>query len=168
MVLETAHPEDHQYNFLIRPNRSMTAKGMTLFVVFVGVAVFLVAMRFVLLGAWVVLPFAMLEVALLAAGFWLYERASRYRETVQLSRKNILITQESVKGRKSWQFNPYWVKVLFLPDSNDWYPSQLIIGSHGEQVEIGVCLTNQERGELSIALKQAMPDVVTDGVTNEN
>ncbi len=54
----------------------MTAKGMTLFVIFVGLAVFLVAIRFVLLGAWVILHFAILEVALLAAGFWLYERAS--------------------------------------------------------------------------------------------
>jgi len=164
MILEKADPAEHQYDFLIRPNRSMTAKGMTLFVVFVGVAVFLVAIRFVLLGAWVILPFAILEVALLAAGFWLYERASRYRETVQLSRKNILITQESVKGRKSWQFNPYWVQVKLLPDPNDWYPSQLIIGSHGKQVEIGACLTNQEREELSKALKQAMPDVLKQAV----
>ncbi|MBT3205911.1 MAG: DUF2244 domain-containing protein [Gammaproteobacteria bacterium] len=160
MILEKADPNEHQYDFLIRPNRSMTAKGMTLFVIFVGLAVFLIAIRFVLLGAWVILPFAILEVALLAAGFWLYERASRYRETVQLSRKNILITQESVKGRESWQFNPHWVQVVLSLDPDDWYPSQLFIRSHGEQVEIGTCLTNQEREELAKALKQAMPDIL--------
>jgi len=138
----------------------MTAKGMMLFVVLVGITVFLIAIRFVMLGAWVILPFAILEVALLAAGFWLYERASRYRETVQLSRKSILITQESVKGQKSWQFNPHWVKVTLSLDQKDWYPSQLFIGSHGQQVEIGACLTNQEREDLTKALKQAMPDVL--------
>jgi len=160
VILEKADPAEHLYDFLIRPNRSMTAKGMTLFVAFVGVAVFLVAIRFVLLGAWVILPFAVLEVALLAAGFWLYERASRYRETVKLSRKNILITQESVNGCESWQFNPHWVQIKLSLDPKDWYPSQLFIGSHGKQVEIGACLTNQEREELSTALKQAMPDVL--------
>ena len=68
MILEKAEPEEHQYAFLIRPNRSMTARGMMVFVCFVGLAVFLTAMRFVLLGAWIVLPFAILEIGLLAAG----------------------------------------------------------------------------------------------------
>jgi len=160
VILEKTDPDEHLYDFLIRPNRSMTAKGMTLFVVCVGLAVFLIALRFVLLGAWVILPFAILEIGLLAAGFWLYERTSRYRETVRLSRKNILITQESVKGKKSWQFNPHWVQVSLSLDAKDWYPSQLFIRSHGKQVEIGACLTNKEREDLSRALKHAMPDVL--------
>ena len=157
MILENADTEEHRCDFLIRPNRSMTVKGMTLFVLLVGVGVFLIAIRFVLLGAWVILPFAVLEIGLLAAGFWLYERASRYRETVQLSRSNFLITQESVNARQTWRFNPHWVQVSLMLDPNDWYPSKLLIRSHGEQVEIGACLTNQEREELSIAIKQSMP-----------
>lgn len=135
----------------------MTAKGMTLFVLMVGVGVFLVAMRFVLLGAWVILPFAVLEIGLLAAGFWLYERASRYRETIQVTRSSFLITQQSVNASQTWRFNPQWVQVNLKLDPNEWYPSQLLIRSHGEQVEIGACLTNQEREELSTAIKQSMP-----------
>lgn len=160
MFLEKADPEEHEFSFLIRPNRSMTAKGMILFVFMVGLAVFLVALRFVLLGAWIILPFAILEIALLAAGFWLYERASRYRETVQITRQGLLITQESVRKKETWNFNPHWVRVTLRPDPNDWYPSHLIIGSHGEQVEIGACLTNQEREELSKVLKRSIPAAI--------
>ena len=138
----------------------MTAKGMTLFVLMVGVGVFLVAVRFVLLGAWVILPFAVLEIGLLAAGFWLYERASRYRETVQVSSNSFLITQESVNACQTWRFNPHWVQVSLKLDPNGWYPSQLLIKSHAEQVEIGACLTNQEREELSTAIKKSMPLVL--------
>jgi len=32
MILENADTEEHRCDFLIRPNRSMTVKGMTLFV----------------------------------------------------------------------------------------------------------------------------------------
>ena len=160
MILEKAHPEQHQYAFLIRPNRSMTAKGMMLFVAVVGVAIFLVAIRFVLLGAWVILPFAILEIVLLGAGFWLYERASRYRETVQITRSSLHITQETVRRKKSWQFNPHWVRVNLDLDPNDWYPSRLFIRSHGEQVEIGACLTDQEREELSKVLKRSIPAAI--------
>ena len=161
MILEKAHLEEHQHAFLIRPNRSMTAKGMMLFVFLVGLAIFLVAMRFVLLGAWIILPFAILEIALLGAGFWLYERASRYRETVQITRSSMQITQESVRRKQTWQFNPHWVTVSLQLDPKDWYPSRLIIRSHGEQVEIGACLTNQEREELSKVLKRSIPQTIT-------
>jgi uncharacterized membrane protein len=160
MILENADVDESRCEFLIRPNRSLTAKGMVFFVVLVGLGVFLVAIRFVLLGAWVILPFAVLEVCFLAAGFWLYERASRYRETVKLSRNSFLITQDGVHVRRSWRFNPHWVQVNLKLDPNDWYPSKLLIRSHGEQVEIGTCLTNQEREELSIAIKQSMPRIL--------
>ena len=135
----------------------MTARGMIVFVLLVGIGVFLTAMRFVLLGAWVVLPFALLEIGLLAAGFWLYERASRYRETVKISSSSFEISQESVRCHKTWSFNPHWVKVTLRPDPNNWYPSRLFVRSHGEQVEIGACLTNQEREELSRVLKRSLP-----------
>lgn len=164
MILESTDVDEHRCEFLIRPNRSMTAKGMSLFVFMVGMGVFLVAIRFVLLGAWVILPFAVLEVGLLAAGFWLYERASRYRETVQVSRNSFLITQESVNACHTWRFNPHWVQVTLKLDPDDWYPSKLLIKSHGEQVEIGACLTNQEREELSTAIKQSMPLVLKEAV----
>lgn len=161
MIVEKTGPEEQQYAFLIRPNRSMTAKGMVVFVFAVGLAVFLVALRFVLLGAWIILPFAILEIVLLAAGFWLYERASRYRETVQISKLALQITQESVNRKKTWKFNPHWVRVTLRMDPNDWYPSRLYIGAHGEQVEIGACLTNQEREELSRVLKQSIPQTLS-------
>ena len=157
MIVEKTGPEKQQFAFLIRPNRSMTARGMMIFVAVVGLAVFLVALRFVLLGAWVILPFAILEIVLLAAGFWLYERASRYRETVQITRQSLQITQESVNRKQTWKFNPQWVRITLRLDPDDWYPSRLFIGAHGEQVEIGACLTNQEREELSRVLKQSIP-----------
>lgn len=160
MILENADADKSHCEFLIRPNRSMTAKGMVFFVGLVGLGVFLIALRFVLLGAWVIFPFAVLEVGFLAAGFWLYERSSRYRETVQVSRDSFLITQDGVNVRRSWRFNPHWVQVSLKLDPDDWYPSKLLIRSHGEQVEIGSCLTNQEREELSIAIKQTMPRIL--------
>ncbi len=154
MVFEKAKADIDQAEFLIRPNKSMTVRGMVVFVCLVGLAVLLVAVRFVLLGAWVVLPFAILEVALLAVGFWLYERTSRYRETVKVSRKNFIITKDSVRGRETSRFDSYWVKVILRPDPVNWYPSHLFVRSRGKQVEIGACLTNQERKELSKALIQ--------------
>lgn len=152
--------KQQQYRFLIRPNKSLTEKGMVVFVVLVGLAIFLVALRFVLLGAWVILPFAILEIGMLATGFWLYARASRYRETVDISKQSFIVTQESVKGSKTWTFNPHWVDFILRDDPNDWYPSRLFIKSHGEHVEIGTCLINEEREELLEALRDAMPNVL--------
>lgn len=160
MILEEDDLDQHQLVFKIRPNRSMSTRGMWLFVLLVSLAVLLLAFRFYLLGAWVVVPFAFLEVFMLALGFWLFDRSSRYRETLQLSREWVLVTQGGLSGKKEWRFNPHWVKVNLKLDSKEWYPSRLIIAAHGEQIEIGACLTNQEREKLSEAINVAMPKIL--------
>lgn len=153
-----------KFRFLIKPNRSLTAKGMILFVVLVGIAIFLVALRFVLLGAWLVLPFAFLEIVMLAAGFWLYERASRYSETVEINGNKLLITKSSIQSVTKWELNPHWVRFVLKKDPKEWYPSKLLICSHSDRVEIGACLIDAEREELLDALRDAMPNVLQHSV----
>jgi uncharacterized membrane protein len=164
MILEKSDLAEHQHVFLIRPNRSMSAAGMWLFVFFVSLAVLLLAFRFYLVGAWVVLPFALLEVGALVLGFWLFDRSSRHNERLQLSRSKFLIVQDGVAGSTEWRFHPNWVKIELCQDPNDWYPSRLVIASRGQQVEVGGCLTDLERKELSEALIKTMPLVLSDAV----
>ena len=49
--------------FVIRPNRSVTRKGMTLIYIGICAAAIAVALRFWLLGAWMVLPIAPADIS---------------------------------------------------------------------------------------------------------
>jgi len=142
--------------FEIRPNRSLSRRGMLFFFALVSLAALSIAVRFVLLGAWMVLPFALLEVLVLGGGLYSFDKAASCRELISVSEDQLLVTREDRHGRRDWSFQPYWAQVICQPDGRMWYPSRLLIRSHGRQIEIGSCLTEEEREQLFTSLKNSL------------
>ena len=154
VISECKSNSDRTYE--IRPNRSLTRRGMLLFFVVVSLAALSVAVRFAMLGAWLVLPFAFLEILVLGCGLYCFEKATDYREVISLSRDELRIRRQARRGDEEWAFQPYWARVVRQPDERKWYPSRLLIRSHGRQVEIGSCLTEGEREQLFIDLEHSL------------
>lgn len=143
--------------FVIRPNASMTTQCA--WIVFVGLVVLSVAVmtRFVLLGAWMVVPFTLAEVAFVGYIFWMVLRSNKCVETIVLNEDELKVIRESHKECKEWIFQPYWARVLLQSRRHAWYPDQLLIQSHGESLEIGKCLTDSERTSLAKVLGDLIP-----------
>ena len=135
--------------FVIRPNRSVTRKGMTLIYIGICAAAIAVALRFWWLGAWMVLPITVLELLVLGLAFRMVERATRSCETIDLSEKAVSVVQKGWRLHRQWRYPTYWVQVIFRPDPRGWYPSRLYLRSHGDTLEIGACLNDEERFQLS-------------------
>ncbi|MCU7958567.1 MAG: DUF2244 domain-containing protein [gamma proteobacterium symbiont of Bathyaustriella thionipta] len=138
--------------YIVQPNRSLTPAGMLLFFLLVALAAISLAIRFVLLGAWMVLPFALLEVLGLGAAFLVYERSSRYREIIDFGKDHLRVERSKRARVEKWEFQPYWVRLVEWKDAASWYPGRLFLRSHGRELEIGACLTEEERRELAAGL----------------
>lgn len=123
--------------------------------VFCGISVvaIIVALRFWLLGAWVVLPMTALELSLLGIAFLVVERKTRFCETIELTEESVSVVQKDWKSSRKWCYPRYWVQVIFSEDPKGWYPSRLYLRSHGDTLEIGACLNEGERFQLSQHLK---------------
>lgn len=141
-------------SFVVRSNRSLGSKGTAL--VFCGICVvaLIVAVRFWLLGAWVVLPIFALELMLLGVAFLIVERKTRFCETIELTEDSVSVVQRDWKSEREWCYPKYWVQVVFRQDSAGWYPSHLYLRSHGDVLEIGACLNDSERLQLSQHLRR--------------
>jgi len=132
---------------------------MLLFFLLVALVALSIALRFVLLGAWMVLPFALLEVLGLGAAFIVYERSSRYQEVIDFGKDHLLV-ERSIRAKvEKWEFQPYWVRLVEWRDSAGWYPGRLFLRSHGRELEIGACLTEEERRELAAGLARYIKNV---------
>ncbi len=142
--------------FIIRPNRSLGTKGKIVFFLLVCLASIGIAVRFWLLGAWMVMPVVLLEMLVLGIAFYLVEKASRDVETIHLSNEMLRVTRTVKSVVDEWRFQPYWVQVVLRSDRIGWYPTHLSLRSHGKSVEIGACLTDEEREELSVSLKEGL------------
>ncbi|BAZ92439.1 integral membrane protein [Thiohalobacter thiocyanaticus] len=138
---------------LIRPNCSLTWRGSVL--VFCGI--FLVSMSIALgfwsQGLWLVLPFAGLEMLMLAAGLYLGALRTSEREVIRIEGDTVAIERGRRRCREIIRFPRGWARVELARAARPGYPSRLLIRSHGQAQEVGHCLNDQERDRLATDLR---------------
>jgi uncharacterized membrane protein len=117
---------------------------------------------FYLLGAWPVIGFMGLDVALIYIAFKLNFRALRLYETVDLTDDSLTVTRVAPSGNaESWSFNPYWVRLTLQPRLGR--SSELSIASHGSRLVFASFLTDEEREDFAAALGSALSAARTTG-----
>ncbi len=118
-----------------------------------------VALRLAWLGFWMVLPFTLLDLALVILVICLVNRNSNYIEKVRVGRDGVEIFHLEKNNNQSWLFNLHWIRVNLKSPIHRWYPHKLLLGASGKWVEIGQCLTEDERGGLADALDREITRV---------
>lgn len=141
---------------LIRPNRSLSTRAMGVLLVAVTALVLTIGIGFTVVGAWLVLPFAGLEIAVVGAALLYLRRHADDCELLVIDEQRVWVVQR--RGGKDEQhgFQRYWARVRLTGAGAGWYPSRLLIGSHGRFVEIGAAMNEEERRALAAHLAQAL------------
>ena len=139
----------------LAPNRSLGRAGFIavmagVIVISIGLGVF-----FLLQGAWPVLGFFGLDIALLYLAFRLSYRSGRLRETIRVTADEVVVRRIAPNGRTTeWRFNPYWLRIAL--DEPVEHHSQITLTSHGRSLVIGLFLAPEERASLVAALRSAL------------
>lgn len=161
MVDIQQHADTLQCRFILRPNRSLSWRGSLLFYFSLLIISSSIAIGLALLGLWLVLPFAGLE--MLALGIGLYVVACRCYEceVISINDDSIRIERGRDYPREQWTLGRMWARVVLERCPRAWYPSRLLIRSHGRSVEVGRFLDEEERqrlaDELTRSLRPALP-----------
>ena len=142
--------------FVIRPNSSLTWRGNLWLLAGLSTVSFGIAGAFAWLGLWLVLPFAGLEMGVLALALYLCAWRAQRIEVVRLEDDYVRIEVGHHQPEFRQEFDRHWVRVLLLPADAGVRRSRLLLRSHGRQLEIGACLPEQERRELAAALRTAL------------
>ena len=153
--IEDAKQEDGAFRAVLHQHRSLSPTGFLILMVAIGSVSFVMGMVFLLMGAWPVFGFFGLDVALIYLAFTLNYRSGRLYETVELTPEILTVTRVHPSGkRESFDFNPYWVRVLLAqrPDGR----TDLRLASHGREFSFGRFLTDDERRDFSNALSIAI------------
>jgi uncharacterized membrane protein len=144
---------------LIRPNRSLSPWGMAVLFAWMAAVALIIGIGFTLAGAWLVLPFAGLEMAVVAAAlYWLFRHTDDH-ELIVIDGDNVTVIRH--RGGREWrdEFQRYWVKAT-LERHRSWHPSRLVLGSHGRFVVIGAEVGEEERRALATRLNEALRSAV--------
>lgn len=161
MVSTRCAPGDVECQIVIRPDRSLTW-GQSL--AFLGVMAFtlgLISLGFFVMGYWVVLPFAGLELALLVWCSWWVARCGMRCEVVSLNADEVRIEKGlsgcSGRGRPidAVTYPRAWARVE-LREGAGWYPKRLLLGASGIWTELGSFLAEGEKRRLARRLNRLL------------
>jgi len=140
------------------PRRSFTPSAARRLLAATFVASALFSLPFYLAGAWPIVGFLGLDVALLWLAFRMSFRAARAYEDYRLTYLELEFARVSARGaRREWRFNPAWV-ALERGESGP-MAERLALRSHGRRHEIASFLGPDEKaafaGDLGRALVKA-------------
>jgi uncharacterized membrane protein len=105
-----------------------------------------------LAGAWMVLPFAGLELLGVAYAFYLIHCHAGDYESITITGDSVAIEQRSYKNISQVVFHRCWAKIVLRDCPGG--EQRLWLRSHGKEVEIGRYMNNEERLFLARQLQQ--------------
>jgi uncharacterized membrane protein len=141
------------YRIIARPNCSLSPKGRIGVVALIASFSLAVAIGFSLIGAWLVLPFAGLELVAVAYAFYYINCHAADYESITIEGDQLAVEKRYYKNTSQIVFHRYWARVLLrdLPSGDQ----SLLLRSHGKEVEFGRhFMNNDQRLALAQQLKR--------------
>ncbi len=143
------------FDAVLIPQRSLSPLGFWLLMLAVVGIAFAGGIGFLRAGAWPVIGFVALDMALVYWAFRASYRSGRLYESVRLNEDALWVERVSPSGRvRSWRFQPYWLKVEM--EDSPAHGRRLTLRSHGNALEIGAFLSPAERLEVAEGLRAAL------------
>lgn len=147
---------DLQTAYWLQPNCSMSWRGLQVVMAILWALSAVVAYWAWNLGAWMVMPFSGLEMLLVSAAFYYCAVRARVCEEVALDAEQIRV-RRGARELKSEAFLPrHWAQVELRKDPRRWYPTRLLLRSHGRAIEIARNLMDEERALLAKDLRHTL------------
>ncbi|MCG8671253.1 MAG: DUF2244 domain-containing protein [Pseudomonadales bacterium] len=136
---------DQNGYIILRPNLSESWQTTVLFFGFVGLVPLVIAVGFALLGFWPILPFAGLEVAVLAWAVARVRRLASQQEVIRFSDDTVALERGVHQAEFSWERHRAWIRAHYDRAAIYGHPHSLSLGYQDERCRFGGFLTNQER-----------------------
>ncbi|MGI9332869.1 MAG: DUF2244 domain-containing protein [Gammaproteobacteria bacterium] len=142
--------------FVLRPTRSLSWRQTQLLFGSTVVVTLIIAIGCAALGFWPVLPFTGLEIGALGLALWIVADRGQQLEVVDIDAERVAVRKGRRRPESQCEFKRAWTQIRLQRPRIAHYPSRLVIRSHGNEVELGSFLQEEERRELARRLARAV------------
>lgn len=133
-------------SWIARPNCSLTPTQRRGLIALILAASFVINTAFLLAGAWLVIPFAGLELFLLFLALRAIDGQAGDHESIHLDDDHLIVSTRQSAALFSHRFQTAWARVTLEPD--DGREPLVCIRSHGHCAHVGRLLTLDQRRQL--------------------
>ncbi len=143
------------FRAVIHPHRSLSPAGFRRLILCVAGLSLITGLGFYLSGAWPIIGFMGVDVALLYWAFKASYRSGTAFETVELTDRALRVERVDPSNRRQvWTLPPGWLRVHL--DEPLTPGSQITLTSHGRHLVVGSDLSPDERRDFADALRNAL------------
>jgi len=148
MIQIESNKKESLFRITLTPNKSLSWKSNILFILAISVTCAVIGIAFYIAGAFLILPFAGLEIILVGTCVYLVVQRSYKQEIITLTPEKLKIEKGISKPNQFWEYFRIWAFVVVEKPKHPWYPAHIVITSKGERVPIGDFLTEKEKLDL--------------------
>ena len=143
------------FDLELNPGRSMGRRRFALVIAGVAAIFALMGLRFLLLGAWPILPFMLVDVGLLGWALAESRRSGRQSEHLRLDADGLELVRINRHGRPSrTRIEPHWARVELEQLSAD--ENRLWLAARGRRHPVGAFLSTAERAEIATVIEDGL------------
>ena len=155
--------------WLLRRNCALSPRQVLQFYLTLLAISFLIATGFAVFGAWMVLPFAGLEMAAVGIALLIYARHSTDHERVVLDTRGLVVEAVTAGRRSITSMNPHWVRVAVERGATAAKTAgdAVFLMERGRRVAIGRYISGDQRKIFASELKRALAAPRGSGPDNE-
>ena len=153
----TVSKEGDTTTLIIEFKSESSWKNNVLVIALLGVQMIIISTLFIFLGTWMILPFAGIEVLILAIVLYMVSKKAHTQETISISPASVILHRGQNKIDKTWEFQRFYCQVETKEKPFPAHQSfRLFLGTSEEKVEIAEWLSTHEKQQLLILLRQAL------------
>jgi uncharacterized membrane protein len=146
------------FSAIITPHRSLNRVGFLAVMLAIGGVSFAAGMMFLIMGAWPVIGFLGLDVALVYVAFRASFRSATAFEEVTVTASELRVRKVSHRGEVAeWALNPVWVR-LDRETHEEYGLMRLFLVSQGRKLPVAGFLSPRERESFAKALAAAISE----------
>ncbi len=139
---------------VLTPNRSMSWRGNQIFLLGMICLSGMISVGFALIGAWVILPFAGLEMLALGSALYYVSWKLSYQQVIVITEDSVAVDKGVYKPKKSWLFSREALSLSVQPEEHEWSTPVIQLRHKQSLVEIGEFLNQSDCRTLLALLKE--------------
>lgn len=135
---------DDSVVLLLTPNRSLTWNEAKWIIAFMIAVVMIIALAWTFVGAWVVLPFAGVEVGLFALLMYKVTRSTYLKQLVIFTDKDITVEMGISRRQFKDSIPRYGTDVYYSETERNWHTPKITLQNGQRKIQIGQFLNDDD------------------------
>ncbi len=128
---------DNSVALLLTPNRSLTWAEAKLIIAFMVAVVMIIALAWTFVGAWVVLPFAGVEVGLFAVLMYKVTRSTYLKQLVVFTDHEITVEMGISRRQFKDSIPRFGTDIYYSETERDWHTPKITLQNGNRSIQIG-------------------------------